>query len=143
MNATETKPETKKAKAARIREEACARLREILPPGADVYTIMRHRAPSGMSRRFSLVMIDTDHDGKPYIRDISYTVAEACGRRINGDHEITVGGCGMDMGFHLVYTLGRALYPEGFKLPKGKSGRNGDKSGFDTDGGYALNKRSL
>jgi hypothetical protein len=27
---------------------------------------------------------------------------------------IRVGGCGMDMGFHLVYTLSRALFDDGY-----------------------------
>ena|ERR1035437_1828097 len=55
-------------------------------------------------------------------------------RMMDGD-----GGCGMDMGFHLVYNLGRTLFPEGFKV-EGR-GRNGDASGWDKDGGYALKQR--
>ncbi len=54
---------------------------------------------------------------------------------------LVVGGCGMDMGFHIVYNLGRVLFPDGFKV-EGR-GRNGDTSGWDKDGGYALNHRWL
>ena len=47
----------------------------------------------------------------------------------------------MDMGFALVYELSRELYPKGFKVAG--VGRNGDTSGHDKDGGYALKQRWL
>ena len=47
-------------------------------------------------------------------------------------------GCGMDMGFSLVYELGAYLWPEGTDKPHGT--RNGEP---DSDGGYALNHRWL
>jgi hypothetical protein len=51
---------------------------------------------------------------------------------------ITIGGCGMDMGFELVYQLGYALWPNGTPAPHGT--RNGEP---DTNGGYALRQRWL
>lgn len=39
----------------------------------------------------------------------------------------------MDMGFHVVYALGSALWPDGTPAPHGT--RNGEP---DTAGGYAL-----
>lgn len=142
--ATETapKPLTKKAQAELERQEAVARLREVLKPGDTVYTILRHRARSGMFRVISLYIPDTDHKGSPDIRCIDGDVCTVLGYTYNTKHDgVPVGGCGMDMGFHLVYNLSRALFPKGFKVPKGKSGRNGDTSGHDRDGGYALNHR--
>ena len=68
------------------------------------------------------------------------------------------------MGFEVVYNLGRQLFPKGFGtvsyggicpqtkeeaerlVATGKTsfcGRNGDKSGWDNDGGYALKHRWL
>lgn len=47
-------------------------------------------------------------------------------------------GCGMDMGFQLVYSLGRTLWPLGTHEPHGK--RNGQP---DREGGYALKHRWL
>ena len=47
-------------------------------------------------------------------------------------------GCGMDMAFDAVYTLGSSLWPLGTPTPH--STRNGEP---DTCGGYALNHRSL
>lgn len=52
----------------------------------------------------------------------------------------------MDMGFELVYRLGRRLYPEGFKpRDAGRSrGRNGESADdVDLDGGYAFNHEWL
>ena len=51
---------------------------------------------------------------------------------------LRVSGCGMDMGFHVVYNLGYALWPDGTPEPHGT--RNGAP---DSDGGYALKHRWL
>ena len=60
----------------------------------------------------------------------------ADGYNITRTGGLVVGGCGMDMGFHVVYSLGRVLWPKGFKV--NGIGRNGDISGHDKDGGYRL-----
>jgi len=121
-------------------KEAIAYLRKTLKPGAKVYTICRHVSSSGMSRSIS-VLIST----KDGIQSLDWYVANALDYKRDDKHQgaIKIGGCGMDMGFALVYNLGRKLYPDGFKLPKGKFGRNGDKSGFDKDGGYSLDQNWL
>lgn len=70
----------------------------------------------------------------PSIRSIGWLVARATGDSFDGDRQgIKVGGTGMDMGFHLVYGLGRTLWPDGTAKPHGT--RNGEP---DRDGGYAL-----
>jgi hypothetical protein len=151
------------------RKEYQDRLREILEPGDMVFTILRHVSASGMSRNLDLVVIK---DNEPM--RLTYWVAKAAGFTYNEKKEaLVVGGCGMDMGFHVVYNLSRYLWPEGFGVegtlvkhwevegipckqdhsvrPTSKEhaadlveagatfyGRNGDKSGWDNDGGYAL-----
>ena len=71
-------------------------------------------------------------------RILGYTRAKTGGVRVSG--------CGMDMGFHLVYALSSALFPEGF-IPAEAGhtyGRNGtDPHERDPDGGYALNQKWL
>ena len=143
-------------------QEALKRLRSWLKPGDTVYTILRHHASTGMFRCISLIQIN----GKN-IRDLDYNAANVMGWKLSTKHEgIEARGCGQDMGFAKVYSLSRALFPEGFgivggkggkkKRPKTKAeaarmvkegwtfyGRNGDKSGWDTDGGYALDHRWL
>jgi hypothetical protein len=96
-----------------------------------------------MSRNIDLYYMQ---DGKP--QWISAYVGHAIGSpqsRKNWERSqgLTVGGCGMDMGFALVYDLSRTLFPDGFKLAKDQYGRNGDKSGYDRDGGYALRHQWL
>jgi hypothetical protein len=87
------------------RDEAIAKLRELLSPGDTVRTISRHTSRSGMSRSISPVV-----NGE----DVSYLVAPACGLSFDRKHGgVRMGGCGMDMGFALVYNLARVLFPDG------------------------------
>ena len=136
---------TKAQKAER--EEALAKLRDMLPVGATVYTSTAHVSRSGMRRLMRVFMASTDGwtDG-PGIADITYLVAKAIGstpkvRDGFGYYVVAVDGCGMDMGFSLVYDLAYHLYPNGFKQEG--PGRNGDLSGYDKNGGYALRQRWL
>lgn len=117
------------------RKEAREVLAELLKPGDRIYTILRHCSASGMSRIIDLV-IARDNE----IRTIGWVVAQAIDQPFTNEkfYGVKVAGCGMDMGFSLVYDLGRTLYPNGFKLAEGQRGRNGDTSGIDTDGGYAF-----
>jgi hypothetical protein len=132
---------TKEMKANQI--DSINALRNILPTaGMNVYTKVNSVSRSGMSRRISLYVVV---DGE--IRDITWHVARAFGESTKQrgeyvqDAGLHVGGCGMDMCFATVYNLGRVLFPDGFAV-EGR-GRNGDGSGWDNDGGYALNKRDL
>lgn len=90
------------------RTEAIERLRKILKPGDTVYTILRHVSKFGMSRDIDLYKID---GGEPMY--LSGYAANALGESRSKDQGIRVGGCGMDMGFHLVYNLSRTLWPNG------------------------------
>jgi hypothetical protein len=147
-----------KASVKREREEECkARLLEMIQPGDTVYTILRHVSRSGMYRAIALYIIK---DGRPiwvsrYAGDLLGVWNEryeACG----------AGGCGMDMGFHLVYELSHRLFGKGWGCigegcpsndhsngdrdytPHGHRGPRyipGDKDAlrhWHNDGGYAL-----
>src|SRR5262245_5305389 len=85
-------------------------LRELLPPGSTAWTVLRHVSRSGMSRAIDVYHIhDSDRDW------LSYRVAAVTGFTFSEKREaLSVGGCGMDMGFHVVYTLSRVLYRDGF-----------------------------
>lgn len=120
-----TKAEFNRARPAYCRAE----LLKLLTPGATVYTQLRHASASGVQRRISLHIV---HDGR--IRCIDTLAADLMGDKIHKDGGIVANGCGMDMGFHLVYCLGAALWPE----PHGT--RNGVA---DSAGGYALHHEWL
>lgn len=119
-------------------------LLEVLKPGTTVYTCLRQRSPSGMSRHISLHVVE---DGE--VRDITRWVARVLRDRVSDKTGgLVVGGAGMDMGFHVVYNLGSVLYPAGFTCPgKGcpsnehvNSPRPAPRKGrkHTGDGGYAL-----
>lgn len=135
------------------REEALARLRAVLKPGDTVYTILRHVSRSGMQRSIGLV----------YVKDnvpsdwITGQVAKVLGWALDRDrYGVKVSGCGMDMGFHLVYSLSHALFPKGFGCVGERCPSNDHSNGdrdyslhhaerehWHKDGGYALLTRWL
>ena len=117
------------AKGKAARAEYCkAELRTLLAPGAKVYCILRSVSSSGMSRAISLY-VKSEGD----MRNIDSLSAGALGYKLSKKEGLLVSGCGMDMGFLLVYSLGSTLWPAGTETPHGS--RNGKP---DTDGGYAL-----
>lgn len=145
---------TKKEKKAAVMDEAKATLLKFIKPGDTVYTILRHVSSSGMSRSIDIVIM---RDGQPWV--ISYLVAQIAGERIDEKHGgIKVGGCGMDMGAHLVYGLSYSLFRDGFYCTGDKDCpandhnndgmMTGNKEGYSTerkhsDPGYSLRRRWL
>jgi hypothetical protein len=168
------------------RESARAELQGILTPGQTVYCILRHVSRSGMYRRISFYILrdagpDYPQAERHYPYYLDRLILEAgIGDAPRGNGEgVGVSGCGMDMGFHVVYSLSRFTFPDGFapseigirpsdgkkvnvnigrgagagpmrreemadKHAKGwkfPGGRNGNESGWDNDGGYALKQR--
>ena len=128
--------------------EAIERLREWLKPGDKVYCILRHVSSSGMSRTISLIVWLPDGSK----RDLSWNVATALGWSFDEKRQgIRVSGCGMDMGFHVVYTLSSVLFrEEGFDCT-GEGCPSNDHSNGDrdrtphrhSDPGYALRSEWL
>ena len=87
-------------------------LRDKLTPGRTVYTKLTHVSRSGMSRSIECYLAQ----GRDNLTDITWLVARATNSRLDHNHGgIVMQGCGIDMGFALVYGLGRTLYPDGFK----------------------------
>lgn len=121
--ATAPKKTSKKAqKALEIEDAKKQLLAHYVSEGSTVYTVLRSVSSSGMSRTLSLKVAK---DGK--ILDLTYyagTVLDWPIVEVNGSRALRVGGCGMDMGFHTVYTLSRALFRE---------------KGNTKDAGYLLN----
>jgi hypothetical protein len=104
-----TKPLSKKAAAELERSEARERLlSNYLNETSTVYTVLRTRSSSGLSRTISLLVANGNE-----ITDITYLAAKALGDKLveaNGHRAIRMQGGGMDMGFHLVYSLSSVLF---------------------------------
>lgn len=137
------------------RDLAIAELRKILKPGDTVWTSVKHVSSSGMSRSINLYVLKArkrvlrDDELHESFRDkkhprftkleceplwISHLVHKATGHGWDDKREaVRIGGCGMDMGFALVYDLASVLYP------KQDAQGNPDTHGI----GYALNQRWL
>ncbi len=121
MTATQTtrRPSAAKLLALHDQAEAIDELRTLFPAGSTVSTVLRHRSSSGMSRSISVLHAAADGS----ITDVTWLVAKATGDKIDNNHGgIKVGGCGMDMGFHLVYSLSRVLYAGAFRCTGIESG---------------------
>jgi hypothetical protein len=123
-------------------DEAVERLQRMLKPGDTVQTILRHVSRSGMSRSISPVF-----NGE----EISYLVGPALGMKYDQKNSgLKISGCGMDMGFSIVYDLGRELWPNGVPCI-GEKCRSNDHSNGDRnykphlhkDSGYALHQTWL
>ena len=122
---------------------ALDRIREIVKAGDTLHTILRHCSRSGMSRAISMVLInggDSFHLDRLASRALGYTR----NKKHNG---LTIGGCGMDMGFAMVYDLSRALFPNGFECTGERCPSNDHTNGDrdytphnHKDGGYAISQ---
>ena len=133
------------------RDAAITQLLEWVKPGDTVFTVLRHVSRSGMQREIGVVLLSPGTNGRRMDRHPNYAVAAALGLKLskNGD-AVKVDGCGMDMGFHLVYELGAALWPNGYTCTgpgcQSNAHTNGDRDytpHMHGDGGYALQQRWL
>jgi len=158
------------ASKTRTRQEQIEALRYILEPGATVHTVLRHVSKSGLSRVLDAYRLQ--HADATFL---TARVADAIGARYQSSpgkpNGLVVSGCGMDMGFHVVYVLSRVLYPTGFgcigercpsndhsngdrshvphgliggdREPSAGEAREGLVRHWHRDGGYALQQRWL
>jgi len=85
--------------------ESLNHLRSILKPGDVLYTVLKHVSRSGMQREIQVVIV---RDGE--IVDLTWHVGQALGWSIGKHDGVKVGGAGMDMGFHLIYSLSSLLF---------------------------------
>lgn len=136
---------TKKAQKELDKQRDIASLKSLIKPGDTIYTILKHVSTSGMYRRIALV-IKTE-DG---LRNISGLAADVAGYKWCDDDSLGAHGCGMDMGFDIVYNLGRELFNGNF-ICTGETCYSNDHVNGDRnrtphqhgDGGYALRREWL
>tara|TARA_R110002096_G_scaffold429507_1_gene642453 strand:+ start:211 stop:549 length:339 start_codon:yes stop_codon:yes gene_type:complete len=76
-----------------------------------IYYCVTRVSQSGMSRDIKFMY----HDGKRLL-NLSGFFSELCDYKWNGNGSIRVGGCGMDMGFHVISSVARTLFGDYKKL---------------------------
>ena len=107
---------TKKEVKQQIKKEAIDILKSIIKKDDVLYTQLNHVSQSGMMRHISIKYIKNN---KPM--DITGYIAEAndwkeAKNRFGGYNGIKVGGCGMDMGFHVIYNISKTLFNDGYAI---------------------------
>ena len=87
-------------------------IKKYIKKGDTVYTICRKVSASGMYRHISVLI-----KSEEIILNLSYSIAEILGMRYKDKtNAIGIAGCGMDMGFHIVYELGHHLFGDGYAI---------------------------
>jgi hypothetical protein len=101
-----------KMNAKEIKEqEAKNALLELVKPGDTVYTVLRHVSRSGMYRAIDLFVL---RDNQPVC--LSYNASTLLEGWDKNHDACRASDCGMDMGFHLVYSLASILFQDGYAL---------------------------
>jgi len=127
--------------------DALARLHELVKPGDTIYTQFVHVSRSGMLRTVKLFVVV---DNEPV--NITYQAAVLTVYNMDSNSDaLKIPGCGSDAGFKAVYSLARALYPDGFTCAGENCQSNDHTNGVcDRDGkhhhregGYAFRQSWL
>jgi len=115
-------------------DEARAQLLKWLKPGDTVHTICDNVSRSGMSRTLRVVVI---RDGELLHPNWSVAVLLGLSHAKRGDG-MRVDGCGMDMGFHVVHSLGYALWGKEASEGTGKEANALRRAIFKAAGSYMM-----
>jgi hypothetical protein len=103
-----------KAKFMELNEkQSKTRLKKLIKRGDNITTLIRNVSTSGMSREI-IVLIARGKE----VKNISYDVSQLLDWKRGNNEGVIVSGCGMDMAFHLVYSLGSMLFNDGYALKK-------------------------
>jgi len=119
MRKRETKAQVTAREAAEARQMLIKMLETAVRP--EVLCILRHESRSGMRRVIDLAFVaKIDDKGETDLCRIGYKAAKVLGWRYDDQHNgVVVDGCGMDMGFDLVYRLSHALYGHSLESDQG------------------------
>lgn len=95
------------------KEEAIAWCKKNIKKGTRIYSVLNGVSSSGMTRHISFYMtmraMTTKRNAPHEIVCLNYYIAKACEYKLDKDGALVIGGCGMDMGYHVVTSLSYAL----------------------------------
>lgn len=98
------------------KEYAIQRLKEVFKKGDTLFTQLEHVSKSGMTRHIKVRQLKQDC-ALDWTRLVSIALDwKEAKNKYGNPNGIKVGGCGMDMGFHLIYTLSKILFDDGYAL---------------------------
>lgn len=107
---------TKQTKAEKEQEQtqAIKWLKKNIKAGTRIYSVLNGVSSSGMTRHISFYMtmppMTTKKGEQPWeIVCLNWYIAKACDYKMNKRDALVIGGCGMDMGYHVVTQLSYAL----------------------------------
>lgn len=100
----------------RGRNEAIERLRQLLPVGRRVFTILRSITRSRMTREIDVLFWD-DTSKAPVI--FSWLAGQALDYDLSKHNAVVVRGTGMDMEFYLVSQIATLLHGDGHAFAHG------------------------
>jgi|TARA_R110000824_G_C14665472_1_gene618381 hypothetical protein len=97
--------------------EALKNLKTWVKEGDTIYYIIRNVSAAGTYRHIDFFKFDTNEKGELSKYWLSYNMAKALGYTFKEKtNSIGVSGCGMDMGFSVISSLGYALFDDYKKL---------------------------
>ncbi len=92
--------------------EAIDTLKEMAPKGTTLSCVLENVSASGMTRYIKVLLVA---DGQ--IEDVSWLVRRVLDIKLHNKYTgVKISGCGMDMGFALVYDVASAVYDDGYAL---------------------------
>jgi hypothetical protein len=91
--------------------EAIEYLKQHIKAGDTLYTKLEKVSSSGMSRQIKV--LDIKDETPSYW---SYYVSKILGYTLKDNGALVVKGCGMDMGFHVIYSLSQTLFNDGYAI---------------------------
>ena len=86
-------------------------IKEHIKKGDTLFTLVNHVSKSGMTR--NIKVLDIKNESPSYW---NYYISKILGYTLKDDGTLKVQGCGMDMGFHVVYSLSYALFNDGYAI---------------------------
>ena len=89
------------------------------PKGTRITAVVSHVSKSGMSRRIRFFVPVQRQDGTLFISELTYAFAILTDNAVKDDgngYGVHVSGCGMDMRFHVISSVSRALYRDDYAI---------------------------
>lgn len=83
-----------------------------MPRGSRLYTVLRHVSSTGMTRWIDVCWIENNELRWARVEESQFYVKNRFANSAKADYK--VGGCGMDIGYHLVYSLGHLIHGDGY-----------------------------